>query len=104
MWQWTGQRTCFCQTNGGPYENHQPFPWEWNSANASQSQWQSRISQVSRDDNVPLDEGLHHWAETQMDDQLGQNQHRQRNQESNLGLDIVQEREGDTTAEGVPAY
>ena len=38
-----------------------------------------------------------------MDDQLVDNQHRKRDQESNLGLDITQERECDTGAKRVPA-
>jgi hypothetical protein len=91
--------------SGGPYENHQShFQGNRISPTYRRVNGSVKLRQVFRDDNVPPDEGLHHWAETQMDDQLGQNQHRQRNQESNLGLDIVQEREGDTTAKGMPAY
>ena len=50
---------------------------------------------VFGDDDAPLDELRHHGADAKMDDQLGRDQDGQRDQEPNVYLDVVEERNRD---------
>jgi hypothetical protein len=45
--------------------------------------------QLFRDDDAALHEPLYDWANTEMDDQLGGDQQRKRDQESDLRLEVA---------------